>query len=162
MKIRLGFVSNSSSSSYVCDVTGEAFEVNDECFKDAGLVQCVNGHVFKEEFMVPWEPEYPDKETMLAKLDEVIDSKKDCAALRKLNLKQLQTEYADKLLRLHEDSYEVHQNQCPICTMAHIKDSELVAFLLREQKVTRKQIVEEIKVRYGSYEAFQRHLKAKQ
>lgn len=47
MKIRTGFVSNSSSSSFVCDITGEAFEVYDSSLlSEYDAVQCVNGHVF--------------------------------------------------------------------------------------------------------------------
>ena len=45
MKIRRGFVSNSSSSSFVWDLSGEAFEVYDG-LEDAGAIECENGHVF--------------------------------------------------------------------------------------------------------------------
>ena len=45
MKVRKGFVSNSSSSSFVCDLTGEAFETY-EGLDDREAVQCEKGHVF--------------------------------------------------------------------------------------------------------------------
>lgn len=46
MKVRKGFVSNSSSSSFVCDITGEDSSGWDMCLSGAGMVECVNGHVF--------------------------------------------------------------------------------------------------------------------
>lgn len=44
MKIRHGFVSNSSSSSFVCDVCGETFHGYDSSLEDFELFECVNGH----------------------------------------------------------------------------------------------------------------------
>lgn len=46
MKVRNGFVSNSSTSSFVCDVCGEVEADRDLCISDAGMVQCKNGHTF--------------------------------------------------------------------------------------------------------------------
>jgi hypothetical protein len=46
MKIRKCFVSNSSSSSYVCDVCGEEVGGWDMCLSDADMCQCVNQHTF--------------------------------------------------------------------------------------------------------------------
>lgn len=48
MKVRTGFVSNSSSSSFVCDITGNA-ESTTEGNLDVGFVECVNGHEFQFE-----------------------------------------------------------------------------------------------------------------
>ena len=41
MKIRTGFVSNSSSSSYICDICGDVFEMWDE-----SPTSCEYGHYF--------------------------------------------------------------------------------------------------------------------
>ena len=48
MKIRKGFVSNSSTSSFVCLVCGDAEEVEDYCDdpEDSYFYKCENGHVF--------------------------------------------------------------------------------------------------------------------
>jgi hypothetical protein len=43
MKIRSGFVSNSSSSSFVCDVCGENISGMDIGLSDAGMFECMNG-----------------------------------------------------------------------------------------------------------------------
>lgn len=52
MKIRKGFVSNSSSSSFVCDVTGEEVQGMDLCLSEAEMYCCEEGHYFLEEFLV--------------------------------------------------------------------------------------------------------------
>lgn len=66
MKVRKGFVSNSSSSSFVCDLTGEAFEIYDGEFgSEYGIISCVKGHtmVFEgfpaiEEYLKKAEDEF--------------------------------------------------------------------------------------------------------
>ena len=52
MKIRKGFVSNSSSSSFVCDVCAEAESGWDIGLEDADMFQCENGHTFCRDHTV--------------------------------------------------------------------------------------------------------------
>ena len=54
MKIRTGFVSNSSSSSFVCEISGEVFSGYGAGLDDFELVKCQNGHVFSEEYVIRW------------------------------------------------------------------------------------------------------------
>ena len=68
MKIRKGFVSNSSSSSFVCDVCGEEVSGMDMCLSEAEMSQCVNGHTFcndhkKEEPEIESESEDEDDDS---------------------------------------------------------------------------------------------------
>ena len=62
MKIRVGFVSNSSSSSFVCEVCGDSYESYDEGISNFGLVMCEDhDHLFCEAHRInPKE----DKDTM--------------------------------------------------------------------------------------------------
>ena len=48
MKLRLGFVSNSSSSSFVCDVYGDVQAGYDMSLSEAEMCECVKGHTFCE------------------------------------------------------------------------------------------------------------------
>jgi len=49
MKVRLGFVSNSSSSSFVCEVCGDTFESYDKGIAHFSLVMCEDhDHLFCE------------------------------------------------------------------------------------------------------------------
>lgn len=52
MKIRHGFVSNSSSSSFVCDVCGAECSGMDMSLSDAEMYRCENDHTFCQEHIV--------------------------------------------------------------------------------------------------------------
>src|ERR1022692_295355 len=45
MKLRKGFVSNSSSSSFICDMCGHDESGMDMCLSEASMFECVNGHI---------------------------------------------------------------------------------------------------------------------
>lgn len=51
MKIRNGFVSNSSSSSFVCDVSGESVVYYDG-LSEIDAVTCEDGHSFFEDYLL--------------------------------------------------------------------------------------------------------------
>lgn len=52
MKIRNGFVSNSSSSSFICQICSRTETGMDLSFRDAEFVECTNSHIFCEEHMI--------------------------------------------------------------------------------------------------------------
>jgi hypothetical protein len=56
MKVRQGFVSNSSSSSFLCGVCGSMEGGIDLTLSEAGMCECVNGHTFCENHLIETEP----------------------------------------------------------------------------------------------------------
>jgi hypothetical protein len=62
MKIRSGFVSNSSSSSFICDVSGRIESGMDMGISDAEMFRCQNGHTIGNEYRIEvGEPDITDK-----------------------------------------------------------------------------------------------------
>ncbi len=52
MKIRSGFVSNSSTQSFVCEVCGESSEEEYSFCEDTLFRRCTNGHIFCGEHTI--------------------------------------------------------------------------------------------------------------
>lgn len=60
MKKRNGFVSNSSSSSFVCDVCGRVESGFDASASDFDMLECENGHIFCVDEVVHSDIEIED------------------------------------------------------------------------------------------------------
>ena len=61
MKIRTYFVTNSSSSSFVCEICGYSTGGWDMSLSEADMMECVNGHIFCSEHSL----ERPNKKEMI-------------------------------------------------------------------------------------------------
>lgn len=53
MKYRSDFVTNSSSSSYTCDICGRTESGWDISLSEAGMFECVDGHTICKDEMLP-------------------------------------------------------------------------------------------------------------
>ena len=81
MKIRMGFVSNSSSSSFICEICGRDESGWDMGHEDADMVTCVNGHLIckshilcsSEEFQELYD-ENDDMNVWFEKVKAIADS----------------------------------------------------------------------------------------
>lgn len=85
MKIRNGFVSNSSSSSFVCDVCGRDASGWDLGLEEAYMCQCVNGHTFCDTCGIFDEDEYESLDSVY----EVSASKCRCCNFKDMSDKDL-------------------------------------------------------------------------
>ena len=132
MKIRNGFVSNSSSSSFTCDVCGNTESGMDASLRDFEMSQCERGHVFCN----------CHQEDMF---------KKD---------KQLSGEWEEFQESDEYDYYELPSRFCPICTMNSMNDSDVLRYVLKCSGRTFQSFVDEIKEKYkGNYGGFAKDLK---
>jgi len=116
MKIRQGFVSNSSSSSFVCDVCGRSESGWDASLSDFGMYECEYGHIFCDDELVKPIPENL--------LDE--DS----------------PEYDEDVAY----GYNIPEACCPICTFTVYSESDMVNYLKKKFGDDSEEAFAEVKV----------------
>lgn len=170
MKLRMGFVSNSSSSSFVCDVSGEVESGWDLSLSDCDYYQCESGHTFAgcyllsptitvDEF-IEWfyassfnynryRNEYTDTKERIAQVltdNEVFD---------KTSIGNM----VELFVETGEYRYSVSHHQCPICSMKNVRDEDMLGYLLKKVGGNRSDVANEIRDRFKTYTSFKDHIK---
>lgn len=151
MKFRLDYVTNSSSSSYVCEICGRTESGWDLCLSECDMMQCINGHVFCCNEAL----DMPSKEEMIKTILENeynIESRYDY-----FSSKYHETVYSEEqLLEMDESElffdfynpegyYEIPECMCPICQFIEYSEYDLSAYLLKEYKIPRDEVFAEVK-----------------
>ena len=148
MKFRKDFVTNSSSSSYVCEICGRTESGWDMGLSECEMMECVNGHVFCCDEAL----EIPSKKEMIKMILEN-EWNKDVWTSRSDGYKDY-TE--DELLAMSEDDlfhdfcsesgyYDVPECVCPICQFIEYSEYDLSAYLLKEYGISRDEVFAEVK-----------------
>jgi hypothetical protein len=151
MKFRTDYVTNSSSSSYVCEICGRTESGWDLGLSECEMMECVNEHVFccSEALEMPSKKDmvktilenewnktskynwstgtYDDKEYTEEELNELDDNDLFC---------DFYTEGG---------YYNVPECMCPICQFIEYSEYDLSAYLLREYSVSRDEVFAEVK-----------------
>ena len=149
MKIRLGFVSNSSSSSFTCLFCGNTESGWDLCMEDAGMYNCCKGHIFCDSHLVKEEPTLKEKRDELLRLDDEKDEE-----IAKLSDQEIEEEF-EKLNDGGEggtNRYEMMSALCPICNLVSVPDDYFVDYLLKKIGTTRDQMLKEIQEKYKNFD----------
>jgi hypothetical protein len=175
-KQRTDFVTNSSSVSYVCIISGET-EGGSDCvgIEDYGFADCVNGHEFLDSYLLK-DLYNLSKEDVLEFLNADIERgthdlkkrpnsdyikswiegcKKDIAKINETPDAEMD-EVLEKIIYNNEyrNQCEVNSVACPICQMKYILDSHVQAYILKygcEAGASIRQICDKIKDKYSSY-----------
>lgn len=146
MKFRKDFVTNSSSSSYVCEICGAVESGMDASPYDLGMVECVNGHIICENESLP----HPNKNQMI---DEIIQNGWNLqrwvswVGYRDFTREDLlELDEEDILYRFYKDEENcMPECICPICQFEEYSTSDMAAYLMKEFGVPREEVFAEIK-----------------
>lgn len=173
MKKRNGFVTNSSSSCFICQITGREESGMGMSRYDAEMEQCVNGHLFDNDYLISVEE--PSEQDMLNVLIE--NSKEQLKKYLKWSTEQPdnkqykawvederkhieELENADSIDDF-EDEYDdlisdsgVPDYQCPICQFMYGVPEDLFAYMLKEYRIDKQDLLSGIKDRFGTYRKF--------
>lgn len=143
MKFRKDFVTNSSSSSYVCEICGRSESGWDLCLSEAGMIECVNGHVFCEDEMllIPREQLIKDILEYEVKYAEYLDELHTAEGLEEMTDDDIVYVYFD----LDDARYNVPEECCPICQFVEYSEYDLSAYLLKEYGISRDEVFAEVK-----------------
>lgn len=148
MKIRAGFVSNSSSSSFTCDVCGEEVSGWDMCLSEAEMYECENQHTFCENHTILPND---DKELLINILNVRIEGEdkkypadEERQLLKDINEGKKDIDYEDELDN-YEYRYSLPNQYCPICSFKVISDSNLVEYLIKTTGISKISAFEYIK-----------------
>lgn len=138
MKFRKDFVTNSSSSSYVCEICGVTESGWDISLREAGMVECTNNHVFCKDEMLE-----VSREELLDYFNKEFDS----------DVFEENKDLSDDILMdmlLDDDTlsdfrYNVPECFCPICRFIEYSNEDLAKYLEKKYKVSRNEVFEKIR-----------------
>jgi len=145
MKIRQGFVSNSSSSSFVCDLCGRKEVGYDMGIADAEMAECVNGHtICLDEMVEAFDKEAISREDKITMMEEWYSySKDEEPEYYKIKSGEFtEDEFEDMWENCWEQTeselvYEMPEKFCPICQMLEFANGDLAKYLQKKTGYTR-------------------------
>lgn len=146
LKIRKDFVTNSSSSSYICEICGRNETGMDLSLSEAEMVECVNGHTFCCEEMLSLPSKAELIQTILEHAWNTRWSNYKCQ--EEIYSKEELEELDDETLFLEfctDGNWGVPECVCPICQFIEYSEYDLGAYLLKEYGVSRDEVFAEIK-----------------
>lgn len=157
MKVRSGFVSNSSSSSFVCDVCGNEQSGMDLCLSDAEMFQCVNGHTICESHRVA-EVALEAKRKLI--LDNKYSDDEQIDAAENMSDADFAEFWDDNNLDSEfELDYEAPEETCPVCQFKSVDMSEVARYFMRKEGIPKESMPNYLKAEFGEYSKFKEFIK---
>jgi hypothetical protein len=162
MKIRLDFVTNSSSSSYICEICGDEYSDYDASLSDAGMTQCENGHTFCDSHMGPDNKRLAVIEAIRMNLDHEEPGQKVRLMTVIGLLESKDPEIMDELEELYSEyelRYDMPERGCPICTFTRLTDTVIADYLLKKYNVDQNQLKDELKEKFATFKDYRNYVK---
>jgi len=162
MKIRKGFVSNSSSTSFTCEVCGSEVSGMDMGLSEAEMVECNNGHTFCENHKLSTESETD----LRKKIKNYIEGNYKDGDFKTKYLKQLdeiEVDDEEELRYFAENFFDTYANasveECPICQFQSLRPIDINKYLYKKYETCGKEIIKELREKFKSYKDFKEWLK---
>lgn len=149
MKFRKDFVTNSSSSSFICDICGRTESGWDMSAEEAEMYECVNGHTFCMEESLPLDREefFKYVDTLLKDNEEWLDE--ETIEEDRKEYEECKNDEDDNVIltfaRHTLEMYEVPECMCPICQFIEYSQEDMADYLLKKYDVSREKVFEEVK-----------------
>jgi hypothetical protein len=140
MKIRTGFVSNSSTSSFVCSACGCIEAGRDISIDEVEMLHCINGHYVHESCA-----DNPDLEPFLKQYTiEYVEKYGD----PDYEEEELQDEARS------EGKYEIPEEHCPICSFEKLSKEDELAYYRWKMDFNKEDVLKSISEEFKSYKEF--------
>lgn len=157
MKIRQGFVSNSSSSSFVCDVCGEEQSGMDLSLSEVEMHECQNGHTFCDDHMKEGITLNQKRKIVLENEYSNDDWKKAAKEMSDEEFEEFWDE--EEMEGEFEIRYECPPELCPICQFQTLHAPGVALYWMKKQGVDEKSMLSILKKEFGTYEKFKAYIK---
>lgn len=165
MKLRLGYVSNSSSSSYTCDVCGRNESGYDLSLSEIDMKSCRCYHEFCDEHMIT---SFPIK-NIINLLKEYQDEEDIKDLYEKLKVLPPDTIFSEDTFPEdyelfydffveEEGGYDVPSCFCPVCNLDNILVGDVLTYILKKYNLKKDDVENEIKQEFNNLEELKNHL----
>lgn len=156
MKIRKGFVSNSSSSSFTCDVCNETICERDISLSDCEMSECQKGHTFCDEHIMG-ESSTSMKKAFMLNYYGIEDDEKE--KIKEMNNEEIENYFDNDSEFRYEMRYEIPSDLCPICNFVDVKEQDAIDYLLKKNSLTMATLEGEIKEKFKTHDELLAYIK---
>lgn len=165
-KYRLSFVTNSSSSSFLCEICGHMESGYDMGASELGFAQCCNGHTFCEDHRL--SPEITKEQLMEELKDKVkyyqqySDDKwyKDQIEEHEQRLSLVPEMNEDKVTEEYLALFDgLPKEFCPICMLDEVRKEDILMYIEKKTDVKTSQVKLEIRQKFKDLSELRQYLK---
>ena len=157
MKVRIGYVSNSSSSSFICDVCGRVESGYDASPTEFYMYKLECGHTIcmsetNKKITLGQVADFVDGSNLTGLLNEIKEKIKENG--RDFIIPDSELEEILEEIENEFGSYEMPKFLCPICNMKYISEKSKYEYLLKKFNLDDKEIIAEIQGKYNDLDIF--------